>query len=311
MTLMGELVDRALRDWLEPSDDQPARLKLAGVMSATQQTLTYDASMIGPEELETVGPGTLIEVDSEEMLVGDIDETANRLSGITRAVNGTAAAVHAAGSFAYPNRLWRRRVIFDALADQIVSLYPDLYQVRSSDLMTVSLTGYTEVDAADADLLVTPMWFYGQWPGSTSGHWVRVPMSDGDFLDGFPPSSTGKAFYVRRHGCGGTTSGYLTYRAKFCRPEDEVDDIEDDLGLDRSWEPIVLVGAVAYLVAGRELDLATQRRLSQQLEQQNYPAGTPSKIRDNLLRYQALLTKQAKDDLAARWPVTVSMQGVW
>lgn len=309
MTTTGELVDRALRDWLEPTDDQPARLRLEGTMSATQQTLVYDASMIGPEEMETIAAGTLIEVDSEEMLVGDVDETDNRLTGLVRAVNGTIAATHTAGAFVYPNRLWRRRVIFDALCDQITSLYPELYQVRTSELITVSTSGFTEIPADDAELIVTPMWFQGANAGSGRSGWRKVPMSEHDFLDSFPASSTGKAFTVRLGTMSG--AGYLTYRARFCRPDDEVTDLEDDLGVDRSWEPILLVGAVAYLVAGRELDLATQRRLSEQLAQQNYPAGTPSKIRDDLLRYQSFLMNQAKADLQARWPVTVSMQGAW
>lgn len=309
MTTMGNLIDRLLRDWLEPADDQPARLVLSTGISKTDTTITYDAGLIGPEELEVIGPGTLLEVDSEEIIVGDISESTNTLTGLTRAANGTTAATHDADAFIYPRRLWRRRVLFDALADQVVALYPELYQVRSSELITASLTSFTEVPSADADQMVTPMWFYGQL-GGTTGTWRQIPMSDSDLLDAFPPSSTGKAFYMRAD-CGGSATGYLTYKARFARPLYEVDDLEDDLGLEPSWEAIVMVGAAAYLVAGRELDLVTQKRLSDQLEQQNYPPDSPSKVRDNLLRYQTFLLGQAKQDLQQRWPVTVSMGGIW
>lgn len=307
MTTLGGLIDRTMRDWLEPADDQPGRLLLTAGMTATDTTLHFDSSLIGPEELAIAGPGTLIEVGSEEMIVGDIDEDSNVLSGLLRGVNGTDASTHDSGDFALPNPLWRRRVIFDALSDCIVQLSPELYQVASTDLLRVGST-FTEVPADVADLIFTPMWFLSR-SSQTSHGWRQIPLSDADFLSPFPPSSTGKAFMVP--GCHSGSTGYLTYKASFARPEFEIDDLEDDLGVQAEWETIVMVSAVAYLVAGRELDLATQERLSKQLEQQNYPAGTPTKIRDGLLRYRSYLVAQAQADLQVRFPVTVSMHGVW
>lgn len=299
---MGELVDRTLRDWLEPSDDQPSRLSLTAGMDDNDTILRYDPAMVGAEEVELLAAGTLIEVGSEEMLVTDVDEDANRLV-VTRGVNGTLAQDHDADDFVIPNPLWRRRVLFDALADGVVQLWPDLYQVRTSEAFSTSTSSsaFTEVPEDDADLVRRLMWW------RSANGLTTIPLSDGDLLDEFPGSSTGKAFMVPG-GCGG--SGYLTYKACFARPEDEEDDLVD-FGVPSDWEMAVMVGAVAYLVAGRELDLATQERLSKQLEQANYTAGTPSKIRDALLRFRSYLIDQAKAGLQARYPATVSMRGQW
>lgn len=304
MSTVGQLIDRVLRDWLEPADDQPARLTLAQAIDSDDLlAISYDADLIGPEEIALIGPGTLIEIGSEEMIVADIDEDANTFDLAKRGANGTTPAAHSSGAIIYPHRAWRRRVIFDALCDGVVQLYPDLYRVKESAAMTVSSDTYTEVDAADATYAVSPMWFYGRCTGEN--RYRRIPLGDDDWLDFFPASATGKAFYVPGLPTGG--NGYLVYKAKFERPDAEADSLVADFGVNAEWEQLVVLGAVAYLVAGREMDLATQERLAEQLEQQNYPAGTPSKIRDSILRYRQHLMDRAKDDLRTRVGVTVTM----
>lgn len=302
MSTVAQLIDRVLRDWLEPADDQPTRATLNGLITDSATSLVYDPTLLSPEELEIIGPGTLIEIDSEEILVGAIDEDTNTVSDLTRAMNGTTAAVHGDNAFIYPNRVWRRKVIFDALADGVVQLWPDLYRVANSASIAVSSTTYTEVPIADADYIVMPMWFFGRMSGAT--YYDRYPIPADLFLDPFPGSTTGKAFYVPGASIGMT--GYLTYKAKFARPTAEADDLSaGNFSLNPEWEPIAILSAVAYLIAGRELDLVTQERLSEQLEEANYPAGTPSRIRDSLLRYRSFLLDQAKADLRARWAATV------
>lgn len=303
MSTVAQLIDRVLRDWLEPADDQPTRATLDGTITDSATSLVYDPILLSPEELEIIGAGTLIEIDSEEILVGAINEDTNTLSDLTREMNGTTAAAHSNNAFIYPNRVWRRKVIFDALADGIVQLWPDLYRVANSASIAVSSTTYTEVPSADANYIVMPMWFFGRMSGAT--YYDRYPIPADQFLDPFPGSTTGKAFYVPGASIGMT--GYLTYKAKFARPTSEADDLSaGNFSLNTEWEQLVILSAVAYLIAGRELDLTTQERLSEQLEQQNYPAGTPSKIRDSILRYRSFLLDLAKADLRVHWPVTVT-----
>lgn len=303
MSTVAQLIDRVLRDWLEQADDQPTRATLDGTITDVATSLVYDPALLSPEEIDIIGPGTLIEIDSEELLVGAIDEDTNTLSGLTRGVNGTTAAAHNAGAFIYPHRTWRRKVIFDALCDGVVQLWPDLYRVTNSASLAVSSTTYTEVPAADATYIVAPMWFFGRMSGAA--YYDRYEIPQDLFLDPFPGSSTSKAFFVPGASVGLT--GYLTYKAKFARPTAEADDLSaGNFSLNPEWEQLVILSAVAYLIAGREFDLATQERLSEQLEEANYPAGTPSRIRDSILRYRSFLLDQAKADLRTRWAVTVS-----
>lgn len=302
MTTLGELIDRTLRDWLEPADDQPTRLVLAETIDEDDLTgISYDADLIGPEELEILGPGTLVEMGSEEALIASIDESASTIDFSARGVNGTVPADHDAGSFIYPHRVWRRRVLFDVLCDGVVGLYPDVYRTPVSASLAVASTTYTEVpDAVIDDGIVGVRYFLGVPSGGTL--YDQFPVR---FINPAPMVSNGKAIVVSGLGTGAT--GYLAYKAKFLRPSDEDDDLTEDFGVLPEYERIVMLEAVAYLVAGRELDIATQERLSEQLEQQGYQAGTPSQIRDSLLRYRAVLIDRAQNALRVEVPVAISM----
>jgi hypothetical protein len=298
MSTVAQLIDRVKRDWLELGDDQPIRATLNTTINTSTTTVIYDPELLSPEEADLLGPGTLLEIDSEEVLVTDVDEDANTLT-VKRAVNGTTAAAHTAGAFITLTPTWRRKVIFDALADAVVQLWPGVYRIANSVSMSVSGTTFTEVLIADAPYMIEPVGFVGR---SSSGYPYETfgvtPLMN------FPGSTTSKAFYVPALAGGGT--GYLQYKAKFARPTAEADNLTTTLGVNEEWEQIVIITAVAYLIAGRELDSVTQERLSEQLEQQGYPAGRPSQIRDGLLRYREFLMRIAKDGLRVANKVTVN-----
>lgn len=304
MTTFGEFIDRTLRDWLEPADDQPVRFVLSQTIDADDATsISFDASLVGPEVLELLAAGTLIEVDSEEMIVGDVNESAGTIDLAERGANGTTPASHTSGAFMYPQRLWRRRVVGDALADAVVRLYPDLFRTPISAAISVSSTTYTEIPQAVVDDgIVAARYFLGTSNGSGDYDEFGV-----EYRNTAPFVTSGKAIKVL--GLGNGSTGYLAYKAKYLRPTLEADDLTDDFGVAHEYEPIAMLDAVAYLIAGRELDLVTQERLSQQLEQQNYPAGAPSSIRDSLLRYRQNLMQRAKDALRVEVPVSVTTNG--
>jgi hypothetical protein len=294
MSTVGQLIDRLRRDWLEPADAQPTRFTLgAAITTANGLSVTYDDTLLAPEELELLGPGTLIEVDTEEMIVGDIDETANTLTIAIRGANGTTGATHLIGAEVTVAPVWRRKVIFDALGDAVVGLYPDLYKMASTPL-TLSTTTYTEVPAVVGE----PHYFFGIFSGSTT--YDRYPVT---FLDHFTPSSTGKAIVGSDLPYGAT--GYLIYKSGFDRPPNETYDLIVTGGLDQQWEPILLVSAAAYLIAGREFEQIDQERLTQQLERTGFPVLSATRIREGLLEYRDQLLRKAVDALRFREPTLV------
>lgn len=299
MATVGELIDRIKRSWLEHPDDYPTRCTLDGALTDSATSLTYDNSLLTAEEEELFAPGMVIEINSELIVVGTVDEDNSTLSGLVRGAQGTTAAAHSDDDIITISPSWARVSIFDAIADSVMSLWPELYEVATSTEFTISETGPTDVDA-DVEL---PLWFWRQTT-STSGDWRKLPVT---FYDQAPFAANGKAISVP----GGGT-GYLVYRRRFTRPTAESDDLQTDAGIDLEWERLVEVAAVSHLVAGRDVESLTLETLSEQLEIQGRPVGSSSRVRDALLRYERFLRDKARAQLRGRYrtPITRGTQVV-
>lgn len=283
MSTVGDVIDRVLRDFLQSPEDQPARFALNGSITADATTLVYDPALLAPEEADLLGPGTLIEFsDGEQALVGAVDEEANELSGLVREANGTTADAHLTGSLVTVSPTWSRRTIFDAVADAVVELWPDLYYVTQTAGLSFSSTP-TEVAATVGQ----PLYVWARPVGASN--YDRFSVS---FLANYPPSSTGKAIWLD----GLTGAGYLVYRSKFARPTTEADTLAS-LGVEEGWVRLLVVSAVAYLIAARDIDAATSETLTRSLSQQGFPVASGARLRDSLLRHRELLVRQAKKSL--------------
>ena len=291
MSTVAQVIDRIYREFLAPADEQPTRFTLAADITSGADTFTVDAAFLTPEEEDLFGPGTIVEIESELVQVGGYDEAAHVASSVKRAVLGTTAAAHVAGVYGVVAPEYPRKVVFDAVADAVVGLYPSLYAVTST-AVAFSSTTYTEVAAT----VMEPMYLYGRSSGATNyGRWTNI-----EFLDNFGPSSTGKAIYAPVDG-----SGYLVHKARFARPANETVDLVATTGLQDDWEQIVVVFATAHLIAGKDLSQRQQEFITNQLGAQSYPVLTPTRIRASLLDYGEYLLAKAQKNLRSRNPATV------
>lgn len=297
MSTAGQVVDRVLRDWLYGPDDQPIVCTLSGDIDNDDLSLVYADAMLAPEEEDLLAPGTVIEIDSEQMRVGAVDESANTLSSLSRAANGTTAASHSGGALITVSPTWARKTVFDAVADAVEQLWPELYAVGETAPLALSSSTYTEVPATVMDA----MFLWARSTGATD--WEQVTSIR--FLDHFPPSSTGKAIYAGFDG-----SGYLVHKKQLVRPPAEATDLVATSLLEDQWEQLVAVSAVAYLVSGKDLAAATQSQLTEQLQAQGFPIGSGQRIREGLVRYQSFLLDKHKRALRSRNPVTVVVNEV-
>lgn len=285
---VSALVDRMLREFLETPEEQPTRFVLAADISADATELTYKAEYLTPEEEDILGPGTLIEIGSEQLLVGTVAPNAKTVSGLHRRANGTDASAHNAGSVIKVLPTWTRLSVFEAIADAIVGLYPSLYTVD-----TVAIAPGVNTATEVAAEVAFPMF---AWGSTGEGPY------DVTFLDSYPGVASGKAILVPD--LAGST-GYLVFGRRFSRPVSELDDL-DDIGVSDEWDRLILVSAMTYLLAGREIDAVTQEFLTQQLERQNFPVGSATRVRDGLVKYYEYLLSKARRDLRNRYPARVT-----
>ena len=296
-TTVGNVVDRVFREFLHAPDEQPVRAPLTSDVAPSDTTWTIDTSVLTADEIELLAVGLLAEVGQDMRYIKSAAISTGALTVPATATNGTVAASHSAGDMVTLNPPHPRRAVFDAVADEIVRLYPDLWAEQTYQLTTSS--GYVEVPSTVKQ--VVNLWVTDGANWHTGG---------AELLRDFPPSSTGVA--IRTRGVGTGRTGHLVYRGAFVRPTSESDLLED-LGVDDEWAAILCAGAAAQTMAGSDVDNSTVEWVTRQLEAQQFPVGRGADVRDGLLRYRTYLLSRARNRLLADSETTTvkNRVGVW
>ena len=297
MAAVSTLVDRIYRDFLNKPDDLSAFSRLDGAMSdTTGTTLTYESGLFSSEEENLLGNGALVEVDQELMLVTAAN-TSTRTLTVSRGYAGTTAATHADNTNVFINPTFPRKSVFDAVADNIVRLYPSLYNVTTTNVTSGST--YAEVPASTVEILTS----YVQ---NASGE--QYTSAGIELLRDFPPSTTNTAVQFYNTSNGKTV--HLVIKRKFVRPTSETVDLATDCLISDEYEQIVMVGAVADIVGATDIDASTQEFITEKLAAESYPIGSGERLRNALLRLRSLLIDEARGNLRSLYPAPVSIMNI-
>ena len=297
MAAVSTLVDRIYRDFLNKPDDLSAFSRLDGAMSdPTGTTLTYESGLFSSEEENLLGNGALVEVDQELMLVTAAN-TSTRTLTVSRGYAGTTAATHADNTNVFINPTFPRKSVFDAVADNIVRLYPSLYNVTTTNVTSGST--YAEVPASTVEILTS----YVQ---NASGE--QYTSAGIELLRDFPPSTTNTAVQFYNTSNGKTV--HLVIKRKFVRPTSESVDLATDCLISDEYEQIVMVGAVADIVGATDIDASTQEFITEKLAADSYPVGSGERLRNALLRLRSLLIDEARGNLRSLYPAPVSIMNI-
>lgn len=294
MVTVGDVVDRILRDYLIPPDEQPTRFQVgAGGVDESAVTLPVDTAMLSPEETDLIGPGALIEAGSELMLIEATDDPPTSLT-VRRGMYGTDAASHTAGDYIVLAPDFPRRQVFEAVCDTVEALWPDLWVNNVAEVWTS--TGPVELPADVGEITdIRAAWRDG-W----------VPVESWDLIRGFPHVSTGVALQV---GGSPNCALHVYYRQIPQRPTAESDELAD-LGVSDGWVKIIAVGATAEVIAGEDIDRATVEFITQALEMEGMQTAGAD-IRNSLLQYQDFLMRPVKRALEQATPQRTMLTGGW
>lgn len=280
---VGALVDRMYRDYLANPEDTPVQVSLASLVSDAATSMTYAAGELMAEEIAAIGPGVVIEAGLEMIRVTAHDEDTRALT-VTRGLYGSTPAEHAAGTLLRIAPKWPRRVVFDAIADEIVNLYPSVYAVgeqwaHSSELV-VQLEDTNAAGILEARQLI-------------AGHYEPIPAE----LVRVADVATGVAVqFIPRYDVAGDV--WIRYSKSFTRPTAESDTLAS-LGVDPSWDRILLFGALMSLIIQSDIDAATQEFISEALENQGFPPTTGAQLGVTLARLRQTQLVQAANRLRA------------
>ena len=328
-TTIGDLVDRTFREYLEPMDDIVSYTTLTGAVDSSATSIAYNGDLLSVEEEDALDAGAIIEIGQELMICTDLNAVTNTIT-VTRAARGTTAATHTAGDLIKIAPPFPRKVVFDAVKDQINNLFPTLFAVETQSVQ--SSNGYTLLGTYDSpgtnNYLVSVLKAISQFTDFSAGsdqtgvvfnsvsvQMIQLP-NPFTYVDDTATERTitytsgpnyvnALQFYNidQGHTC------YVTFKKKFIEPTAETDTLAT-IGLEDEYEPIIMAGVAAQMMSGRDIPTATADYITDQLAVSNFPVGSANSIRNSLLQYQQLLITQARKYLRAKYPEAVEINGV-
>jgi hypothetical protein len=307
-TDIAGLVDRVYREYLEPMDDLTSYTTLATEVNTSATSIVFDGDLLTQEEEDAMDAGTIIECEQELMRCTALD-TVNNTVTVVRGVLGTTAATHVVGKVIKIAPVFPRKNVFDAVCDQIKNLYPTLFAVETKSI--TSKVGYIPLDGSTDNHLVAPIKAISQYTDFSAGSdetgtvFAGVAVELVDLPNPFPNKVN--AIQVYNVNAGHTV--FVTFKKKFVTPTLETDTLST-VGLEDEYEPIIMAGVAAQLIAGRDIPTATADYITDQMGTSNFPVNSATSIRNSLLQYQRALTQQARKDLRARYPEPVTVNKI-
>jgi hypothetical protein len=295
MTTINDLRQKIENEYLEPVIEQTPSVPLSNDINSSTSTITIVGDILSPDEESLIGPGSLLEIDSELVRVLSYDQN-NTTITCTRGVRGTTAAAHTAANseLRFPTR-WPRKVIEDAISAAIDSLWQPLYAPKEK-LATVATAEYLRLPLNTVRLI-------GVEYRNLSGEWEPVTATL------FATHPTDPDFAAIQLGPIGATSVLcnVRYGLKIEAPSSTTDEIEN---LEAKWERIVMADVGAQLLSGVDIDATTQEVLTRQFRLDRFPVRSGITISQALIRYREYLIEQAYKDLKARYPVKIYQRPV-
>jgi len=325
-TNISGLVERVYREYLEPMDDLQPYTLLTSSLTDSADTVSFNGDLLTQEEEDIMEAGSIIEIGQELMLCKTLDTVSDQVE-VVRGVRGTTATTHTSGDTIKIAPPFPRKVVFDAVCDQIKNLYPTLFAVETKTV--TAKTGYIPMSGATDNYLVQPIKAISQYTDFSAGSdetgiiyaGVAVELVDlpnpFTYTDADGNSQTitytnngpNKVNAIQVYNVNSGHTVFVTFKKKFVEPTAE-DNTLAEIGLENEYEPIIMAGVAAQVMAGRDIPTATSDYITDQMSTTNFPVNSAANIRSSLLRYQGDLIEQARKDLRARYPEPVSLNKV-
>ena len=327
---IGDLVDRVYREYLEPVDKVESYSYLSSGINDSVDSITYDGNLFSIEEEDALDAGAIVEVGQELMYTTALNATTNTIT-VKRGQRGTTAAAHSAGDLIKIAPAFPRKNVFEAVVDQVKNLYPTLFAVETIEL--TSSTGYKLLgthgtDGDSYNYLVTPLKAISQYTDWQSGsdqtglkyNGVAIEMidlpnpfvyTDDTQTERTKTYTTGPdvVHAVQFVGISAGHTVFVTFKKKFVAPTSEATTLTS-VGLETEYEPIIMTGTAAQLIAGKDISKLNASYITEQLEASVSPIGSSNSIGQSLLRYQQLLIQQARSNLRSKYPEPVQLNSI-
>lgn len=291
MSTIRSVLDRLYRTYLEPPDAQPVVAFPSSPLTADAQdtTLVVDSFAV-PEDEQLVRLGILAQQGRELYQVRGYDQANGQLT-IVRQVRSTPLEAHPAGQELILSPAYPRHSAFEAIADNITTLSPRLFTVRNVFLASVS----ERVAPLDDTLATDVLRITRDGSNDETDYY-------GEIVD-YHPDANGRAV-VTRDPLG---TFWLRYRRRMQAPGSE-DDTLDSLGVDDRWVGVLMAGAAADLMVGRDISASHTDYVTKVLEAENISVGTRQSIAFALRQYRDVLLNGFSKEMTQEYRPKVQMR---
>lgn len=286
---VGSIIDRLYLSYLTPPNAQDPMAQLAAsVTLPTQQTIVFGQFVV-PEDSALVRMGSLIEIDQEIMRIQSWDAETSTAS-VERGVYSTFATTHLTPKMIHFPQ-FPRSTVFEAVADNILTLHPSLFTIKTTLLNPAGFKVYRLND--DLAIDVKEVWPDEEWSN------VELHAKVVDYHE----QAGGRALLTNQY--TGNVWARIVRRMGKATSED---DTLVELGMDDRWVNIVMAGAAADIMAGRDIPAAQTEWIKSVLEAETIRVGTRMSIAGGLRQYRALLLKEARKEMKAEYRTSVHMR---
>ncbi len=288
--IVRELLDRIYRSYLEPPDFQPAASWLNANIDADVTEVPLTQFQI-PEDEELVRIGCLIEIDYELMRTVGYNQTSRTVT-VQRGVDGTERASHSAGRLAILSPKFARQTAFEQLGDNITSLSPHLFQVRTELLSCVA----PGVAAMPDDLALSVV--RARPEDAIMGHQVEV---QAEIVDYHPLTDGRAVLFSAFHG-----DAWVTWRRRMRKPISDQEELTK-LGVDIEWVTALMARVAADMMIGKDIARSHTNWVSQSLETQGIRVGQRTQIAISLRQYSDVLLREFRREMTEEYAPTVTI----
>ena len=289
---VASIMERLYQQYLTPPDNQDVQVWLGASITDTDTTIELGSFAI-PEDEALLRQGVQMELGQELVRVLSYDNAIPSVE-VVREDSGTVAVAHDTPTLMKVSPSFTRASIFEAVADNIALLHPKLFTVAQEYMPHLGDGVYALSDQLVTDII--SIWADNEGLGGSFTQYeydYNGTINITGELVSYHPLVGGRAIICY----AGDRNIWARLRRRTGRPTSETDTLEA-VGVDPRWVNIVMAGAAADLMVGRDVPATQTEWVKSVLEAENIRVGTRMSIAAGLRQYRNMLLADTEREIS-------------
>lgn len=267
-------------------------------MSTLTASLTASATTMTVDSTIPLGRG-IVEIDQELIYVSSHSGTTATIFPWGRGWKGTTAATHANNAPIYISPTYPRSIVAREINNTIRSVYPQLFDVNTTDITMNSIDWQYQLPA-NCDRILSVDWKYSTTVNVTSWQpvhgWEQVQQANTtDF-------STG-SFLAINDPLPANTILHVTYMSPPALLVSDTDQFATVTGLPSTSRDVIVYGAASRLLPWMDASHIAQESVPSDVQDQVRPPGTAMNVAKMIQQNYLMALSRERQALLARYPM--------